>query len=118
MEIDEYLHAQEATLAYPGRKRFWGLTYLSLKLNGEAGEVAEKVGKAMRDDEVGPDKEAIKTPSAWRLALAKELGDILWYVFRLIIELGFTPQQVLQMNIDKLNDRKARGVLGGSGDDR
>jgi NTP pyrophosphatase (non-canonical NTP hydrolase) len=90
-----------------------GRVYLALKLAGEAGEAAEKCGKLIRDkqgliDISGGDKHAI----------ALELGDVLWYLSVLAGELGFTLEEVANMNLEKLRDREARGVLGGSGDNR
>jgi NTP pyrophosphatase (non-canonical NTP hydrolase) len=85
--------------------------YLTLGLTGEAGEVAEKVKKAIRDNggEISSEK---------KNDLKKELGDVLWYVSQLARVLGFTLEEVAQKNIEKLADRKARGVIGGSGDAR
>lgn len=83
------------------------ITYCVLKLNGEAGEVAEKWGKAMRD----------ATPVDEQL-LALELGDILWYVAVMAKHLDFTLQDIAEMNIQKLASRKQRDKLGGSGDER
>lgn len=53
-----------------------------------------------------------------RLALMKELGDVLWYVTAMSQQLGFSLEQVIDMNIEKLTSRRERGVLQGSGDDR
>lgn len=81
--------------------------YPALALNGEAGEFAEKVKKAWRDN----------TPLD-RVEAAKELGDVLWYLDAAAKDMGFTLEQIAQMNIDKIQSRRARGVLGGSGDNR
>lgn len=81
--------------------------YTALALNGEAGEFAEKVKKAWRDltplnvDEV-----------------IKELGDVLWYIDAAAKDMGRTLEEVASMNLDKISSRRARGVLGGSGDNR
>lgn len=88
-----------------------GAMYCSLKLNGEAGEIAEAIGKSMRDDG------GTITPARHE-ALKKELGDVLWYVAALASELGFKLSEIADANIAKLADRKTRGVLGGSGSDR
>lgn len=90
------------------------LMYLPLKLAGEAGEVAEKIGKTFRAQ--GLDAMWIENHDT--LELAKELGDVLWYVARLADELGFSLNEVAEMNLRKLNDRKDRGVLEGNGDNR
>ena len=83
------------------------ITYLTLGLVGEAGDIAEKVKKNIRDGTATDDQ-----------ALAKELGDVLWYVANLSLEIGYTLSEITDLNIDKLSSRKERGKLGGSGDDR
>lgn len=88
-----------------------GIMYCALKLNGEAGEVAEKVGKALRDDR------SLITDER-RLALIIELGDVLWYIANLADELSVSLDEVARQNLNKLADRKARNVLHGSGDNR
>lgn len=87
------------------------MAYCAGKLNGEAGEVAELVFKAFRDEggRFGPER---------LQAMFKELGDVLWYVARLADLCGFKLEDVMKGNIDKLMDRKDRGVLTGSGDER
>lgn len=87
------------------------VVYPALGLAGEAGEIAEKVKKVLRDSD-----------SEWaddkRVALLGELGDPLWYITALADDLGFTLQEVVDANYAKLTSRKERGVLQGSGDDR
>jgi NTP pyrophosphatase (non-canonical NTP hydrolase) len=78
---------------------------------GEAGEVADKVKKVIRDDH------GIMTDEK-KLEIAKELGDVLWYLAQLSTELGFALDKVAEMNIEKLYSRKERGVISGSGDNR
>jgi NTP pyrophosphatase (non-canonical NTP hydrolase) len=80
--------------------------YLALGLTGEAGEVAEKIKKYIRDDFL--DGELV----------AKELGDVLWYLTRLADALRFNLHDVAAWNIEKLQDRQERGKLQGSGDER
>lgn len=106
-----YQQQAESTAIYPGRDTFMGLIYCALKLAGEAGEVSEKVGKIIRDNnsEVTEEK---------RLDLLKELGDVQWYIAMCAYELNTPLIRVAQMNLEKLASRKARGKLGGSGDDR
>src|SRR5581483_10874187 len=82
-----------------------------LGINGEAGEVAEKVKKIIRDRN-GKVTEQDKTE------LAKEIGDVLWYLAVFAHQLGFSLEEVARDNLEKLSSRKARGVLGGSGDNR
>jgi len=82
-----------------------------LGLGSEAGEVAGKVKKVIRDN-----------GNVWgedtRLAAALELGGVLWYVARIASDLGFTLQEIADMNLRQLASRKERGVIGGSGDNR
>jgi|SRR3989344_532812 len=118
MEFDEYQAKARQTAAYPkddGNFSDGGeavaLTYPTMGLVGEAGEVAEKVKKIYRDHGgVVNDthKEDIK----------KELGDVLWYVAQLAHELGLSLSEIAEHNLEKLFSRKDRGVLGGSGDNR
>lgn len=101
---------------YPGRLKgslTESLSYPSLKLCGEAGEVAEKVGKLIRDG-IPP----AVTLSEWQLGLAKELGDVLWYITAIATEIGYSLQQVAELNLNKLEGRAVRGTLQGSGDNR
>lgn len=109
--FDDYQAFTRSTAIYPTESKIQALTYLALGLNGEAGEVADKIKKALRDNRGG-------LTGAVVTDLLKEVGDALWYIARLADELGFDLSEVAQMNVDKLLGRKARGVLGGSGDNR
>jgi NTP pyrophosphatase (non-canonical NTP hydrolase) len=108
VELSEYQRLSRSTAKYP---RHEALTYPALGLAGEAGEFADHAKKVIRDDggEVTPQR---------REAMAKELGDVLWYVAQLASELGLELEQVAQENLDKLRSRMDRGVLSGSGDER
>jgi len=88
------------------------VAYPALGLVSEAGEVAGKVKKIMRDQ-----KGQFLLPEN-RAAIGKEIGDVLWYISALCTDLGLDMSDVAQQNLDKLNSRMARGVLGGSGDNR
>lgn len=90
--------------------------YLALKLNGEAGEVAEIIGKWMRGDFGDFSDDWI--PLRDRERLAKELGDVLWYLAVLAHRIDWPLSEVAAANLAKLHDRKERGVLQGSGSDR
>lgn len=109
--LDSYQAAAISSAIYPGKKTIQGIVYTALKLNGEAGEIAEKVGKALRDD-------ASQITRERRTDLLLELGDVLWYVSALADELGYSLCEVANANIKKLADRTARGALQGSGDNR
>ena len=83
--------------------------YLGLKLAEEAGEVAGKLGKAIRDHTTLPELKP---------QIIKELGDVLWYVAMLADAFGVDLETIATVNVEKLQDRHERGVIGGSGDDR
>ena len=87
------------------------IIYPSLGLLSEAGEVAGKIKKVLRD------KNGMFSPDD-RAEISKEVGDTLWYIASLCTDLGIGMETVAQQNLDKLNSRMARGVLGGSGDNR
>ena len=108
MEFSEYQRFSRRTAEYP--REAW-LTYPALGLAGEAGEVAEHAKKAIRDD-------AGVVTDERRSAMAKELGDVLWYVSQLASELGLELEQIARDNLEKLFSRQRRGVLSGSGDER
>lgn len=94
---------------YPER---YAVIYPTLGLAGEAGEIAEKVKKWVRDE----GGQAISEDR--REAILKELGDPLWYIASLADDLGYTLQDVVDANHEKLISRKERGVLKGDGDNR
>ena len=108
MEFSEYQSLSRRTAEYP--RTAW-LAYPALGLAGEAGEVAEHAKKAIRDD-------AGTVSDARRQAMAKELGDVLWYVAQLASELELDLNEIAEGNLEKLLSRQRRGVLSGSGDDR
>lgn len=112
MTIDDYAQMARATAAYPVEAT---LLYPVLKLAGEAGEVAEKLGKLMRDEGWSP---GTPLSDAQRDALALELGDVLWYVAAVAHDLGLPLDEVAARNVAKLADRHSRGVISGSGDTR
>jgi len=109
MHANEYQTAALQTAIYPSMGQ--NFIYPTLGLVGEAGEVAEKAKKVIRDGD------GTLTPEI-REKIALELSDVCWYVAVLAFELDYTLEEVMQMNIDKLASRQARGVLSGSGDVR
>lgn len=123
--FDLYQNAAAETAIYPGKGTPLGLIYCALKLSGEAGEVAENVGKAIRDDGLigvldkdGTNLFADDLTESRRNKLKLELGDVLWYVSQAAKELGFTLEEIAQANLEKLGNRAKNGTLKGSGDDR
>lgn len=109
MNVDDYQAAALTTAIYPNRGT--NFVYPVLGMVGEAGEVAEKVKKVIRDGGgvlTDPDREKI----------ALELSDVAWYVAVLAAELDYNLSEIFQMNLDKLASRAQRGVLSGSGDNR
>ena len=113
MNFDGYQLGTDSTAIYPGAGTgsAAALTYVALGLAGEAGEVANKVKKVLRDNGGKVSDEVAEN-------LRKELGDVQWYVARLATELGSYLSSIAEENAAKLAGRKDRGTLGGSGDER
>jgi NTP pyrophosphatase (non-canonical NTP hydrolase) len=120
LSFSEYQRRAAATAVYPhvavnpnsvGESCGGDYIYPALGLCGEAGEVAEKIKKIVRDKDGFVD-------ATDRAAVAKELGDVLWYVAALCKEFQLDMGEVAQGNLDKLAARAAKGTLGGSGDNR
>ena len=109
MDFQLYQERCRATARYPDAGA--NPIYPTLGLCGEAGEVADKVKKVLRDRQGSFSPEVIAD-------LQLELGDVLWYVAQLATELGLELEQIAQNNLDKLASRAARNVIGGSGDRR
>lgn len=122
MNFNEYGEKAYSLAIYPrGESMLQNLMYPTLKLNGEAGEVAEKIGKLIRDGKKEGGEEypfSVYMPQEVRDDLVKELGDALWYINACAKELNSSLDEVAKTNLDKLFDRKDRGVLHGSGDNR
>jgi NTP pyrophosphatase (non-canonical NTP hydrolase) len=97
------------TAIFPKHK---ALEYLALGLTSEAGEVAGKVKKLIRD---GEDMEGFELK---KIAIASEIGDVLWYCAMLAKEVGVPLNDIMKENLRKLHGRKIRGTLHGSGDNR
>lgn len=108
MHIDDYQTVAQSYAFYPNSGNEGGELYPVLGLNGEAGEVAEKFKKAMRDG----------VPDDFTEQVKKELGDCLWYISAIASEMGLKLSAVAQGNLHKLQGRSERGVLSGSGDER
>ena len=110
MTFDDY-QKQALTTALKSDDEFKDMMHWVLGLNGEAGEVAEKLKKIIRDKN-GEISEADKQE------LAKELGDVLWYLAVFAYDLGVSFDEIAATNLRKLADRQNRNMLRGSGDNR
>ena len=114
MTLDGYQVFTDETAVYPGsdeRRSQAAINYCCLKVAGEGGEVADKWGKVLRDNNG-------ELTNEMRFAIAKELGDTLWYIAQASKQIGFRLHQIATMNLEKLHDRKQRDQLKGSGDNR
>lgn len=130
MDLNTYQEQAKTTKIYP---EFYTVLYPVLKLAGETGELAEKIGKKLRDNSKYPEDEEnwglltdtiyydVKTPLEIDFkdpAIIAELGDILWYLAAIATDLGVSLNDVAEANLAKLASRKERGKLQGSGDTR
>lgn len=107
--LDYYQGQARSTAFFPEKLK---LEYLTIALAGEAGEIAEKVKKIIRD------KGSVLTDED-KAALALELGDVLWYVAVFAANICNWPlSEVAAANLRKLESRKERGTLSGSGNER
>ena len=103
MDFREYQRKAVTFAIYPATHK---VLYPTLGLCGEAGEVAEKVKKQVRDGVFN------------RHEVAKELGDVLWYLTNVCNDIGYNLDEIADLNINKLSSRKKRDVIQGSGDNR
>ena len=108
MDFNKYQETAVETAIYPDTHR---ILYPALGMAGEAGEVAKKVKKIIRD---GTDN----LPEDWKDQLASEIGDVLWYCAALANDLGMPLALIAAQNRDKLLERKQKGTISGSGDKR
>lgn len=115
---NDYQSIAHTTASYPSGRiglddtnHIVGYIYPALGLAEEAGEVAGKFAKAVRDNGGVIDAER-------REAIIKELGDVCWFVAELCTVLNIDLEDVMQKNLDKLASRKNRGVIHGEGDNR
>jgi NTP pyrophosphatase (non-canonical NTP hydrolase) len=130
-EANIYQEIAIKSAIYPGHGTMMGLSYCAHKLAGEAGELNEHFGKAMRDDGLFAFNPVALGGGAWeynvkqqpltearKQLLIKEVGDCLWYLSAICKELGITLGRAMLTNLWKLHDRTNRNALQGSGDDR
>ena len=109
MDFKTYQKKARLTAQYPNLGS--NNIYPTLGLVGEAGEVAEKVKKVIRDKNGIFDEKS-------KIGIKKELGDVLWYLSNLCTEFNFSLDDVASQNLEKLRVRSAKGKISGSGDDR
>jgi len=108
MTFNEYQKTAITTAVYPPQHR---ILYPALGLSGEAGEVANKVKKIVRDG-------TGSMPDDWKEQIGSEIGDVLWYCATLANDLGLSLSSIAEQNQKKLQRRKEKGTIHGSGDSR
>ena len=109
MTFKEYQKLSRKTAIYPDLNK--NFIYPALGLAGETGEVIEAIKKTIRDKNKLIDRQT-------KSELAKELGDVLWYLSQLASELNIPLEEIAIKNIEKLQSRKNRGTLHGKGSNR
>lgn len=109
MTFDEYQKESLKTAVYPDAGK--NFIYPTLGLCGEAGEVAEKIKKAWRDKNCHPDNNE-------KQEIAKELGDVLWYLTQIASELNLSLENIALLNLEKIGLRNQNDKINGSGDNR
>lgn len=109
MDFSVYQSASSSTAHYPQGNE--GIYYLALGLASEAGEVAGKVKKTIRDNNGLFDEEQ-------QTRICAEIGDVLWYCAQLARQLGVDFNEVARFNLSKLAARQAAGTISGDGDNR
>ena len=114
MDMYYYQEKAEKTAIYPKHDGY-GLLYTALGLTSEAGEVAGKVKKILRDSDF---IETGKVPDERVMKLESEIGDVLWYLAQLSTELGLDLGLIAERNLNKLEARQTAGTLRGDGDER
>ena len=107
-DLDMYQQVAKQTAIYP---REQAIIYPTLGLTGEAGEVANKVKKIIRDDGNKINEGLVQEISA-------EIGDCLWYISVLADDIGIKLSDIANANLEKLANRKKKGTIHGSGDTR
>ena len=107
-DLDMYQQVAKTTAIYP---REQAIIYTTLGLTGEAGEVANKVKKIIRDDGYKNNESMVQEISA-------EIGDCLWYISVLADDIGCKLSDIANANLIKLANRKEKGTIHGSGDKR
>ena len=107
-DLDMYQEVAKTTAIYP---REQAIIYPTLGLTGEAGEVANKVKKIIRDGSNKNDEKLVSEIKA-------EIGDCLWYIAVLADDFNIKLSDIASTNIEKLANRKKNNTIHGSGDTR
>ena len=107
-DLDMYQKVAKTTAIYP---REQAIIYPTLGLTGEAGEVANKVKKIIRDGSNSKDEKLVSEIKA-------EIGDCLWYIAVLADDFNIKLSDIASANLEKLANRKKKGTIHGSGDTR
>lgn len=110
MNFNDYQKRALTTVISEGNE-FNDLLHWVLGINGESGEIAEKVKKIIRD-------KSGQVSNEDKHELGREIGDVLWYLAVFAHHLGFEFDDIADANLKKLADRQKRGRLQGSGDHR
>jgi hypothetical protein len=115
MKMQQYSDIAASTAFYPGCDTGGvdAVTYCAIGLGGEVGELQNKLKKFLRDEQQG-----LAITENYAGAMLDEAGDVLWYLDRLVYELGSTLAEVADANLGKLLTRQVNGTLAGSGDHR
>lgn len=120
MELNEYQQRAMTTCTESSNN----FSYMILNLVGEVGEFASKVAKEIRKERMTiNDRKLQMTEGNYMKVdfdedLKKEAGDILWEISGLCSVMGWSLEDIAQMNLEKLSSRKERGVIVGDGDNR
>jgi len=107
-DLDMYQQVAKTTAIYP---REQAIIYPTLGLTGEAGEVANKVKKIIRDGSNSKDEKLVSE-------IKSEIGDCLWYIAVLASDFDIKLSDIASTNLEKLANRKKNGTIHGSGDNR
>ena len=115
MTLNEYQDKAMTTCLFESEN----FAYMMLNLVGEVGEIAGKVSKAIRkrQAEIENNDIFISDPELTE-SIQKECGDVLWQLSGLCSVMGWSLEDIAQQNLDKLADRKQRGVIDSQGDNR
>jgi len=108
MDFNGYQFEASNFRVYPDDAK---IIYPALGIAGEAGEVANKVKKILRDSSGRMSEEVF-------LAIVDELEDVGWYIAAMCDDLGISMESVFTANLTKLYGREVAGTIQGSGDKR